>query len=300
MSELALLLVETAGVETAGVETAAACRLLGRGDPRGDILLLAGTAAIRRRLLLHARPMYISGASSSSEQQSADMSPLMVTLLMVTRMASPFTPFFAGVPTLELLPSHRGQCPPNMRRQPGSGPQRKRCHDQAHCAAGVAVFLPGARPVGFFGLLGFFGLRMPSPRRFFFCANCAMRTCAQKKPATATNDEVSSSSYLSTAECRLAVHRTLNTSRAGEPSSASESSARDLRHATATSCTTTVVRVGAWEGWRVASASARHPALHRVEVVGALLGGFARHIVGGPRDRGASVTRCLRRAAHEG
>ena len=73
-----LLLVETAAVETAAVETAAVCRLLGRGEPRGDILLLVGTAAIRRRLLLHARPMYISGASSSSEQQSADMSPLMV------------------------------------------------------------------------------------------------------------------------------------------------------------------------------------------------------------------------------
>ena len=82
VSELALLLVETAGVETAGVETAAACRLLGRGDPRGDILLLAGTAAIRRRLLLHARPMYISGASSSSEQQSADMSPHLLLSLM--------------------------------------------------------------------------------------------------------------------------------------------------------------------------------------------------------------------------
>ena len=66
------------------VETAAVCRLLGRGEPRGDILLLVGTAAIRRRLLLQARPMYISGASSSSEQQSADMSPLMVPLLMVT------------------------------------------------------------------------------------------------------------------------------------------------------------------------------------------------------------------------
>ena len=65
-------------VETAAVETAAVCRRLGRGDN----LLLVGTAAIRRRLL-HARPMYISGASSSSEQQSADMSPLMVTLLMV-------------------------------------------------------------------------------------------------------------------------------------------------------------------------------------------------------------------------
>ena len=65
-------------VETAAVETAVVCRLLGRGEPRGDILLLVGTAAIRRRLLLHARPMYISGASSSSEQQSADMSPLMV------------------------------------------------------------------------------------------------------------------------------------------------------------------------------------------------------------------------------
>eukprot|EP00964_Phaeocystis_antarctica_P147503 scaffold114130_cov75-Phaeocystis_antarctica.AAC.1 len=35
--------------------------------------------------------------------------------------------------------------------------------------------------------------------------------------------------------------------------------------------------------------SARHPSLHRVEVVGALLGRFARQVVGGPRDRRAGV-----------